>query len=103
MKPKALHYEKNVLLVDESKFNTFGLDERVLVWRRPTEEFRRSNLRYEVFSYWTPKIYSRRQNNIKFIQSFYKKYFDQISYSYVHFSKSYIRKKKTTNSRFPQF
>lgn len=38
----------NVLFTDESKFNLFGSDGRVNVWRRPNEELKQKNLRATV-------------------------------------------------------
>lgn len=35
----------NVIFSDESKFNLFGSDGRVMVWRKKNEELKRSNLR----------------------------------------------------------
>ncbi|GBM41057.1 hypothetical protein AVEN_274281-1 [Araneus ventricosus] len=34
----------NVLFADESKFNIFGSDRRIMVWRRKNEELNRKNL-----------------------------------------------------------
>lgn len=39
MLQKPLRYGENVVLSDESKFNLFGSDEKVMVWRTPREEF----------------------------------------------------------------
>ncbi|GBN48640.1 hypothetical protein AVEN_247046-1, partial [Araneus ventricosus] len=37
-------YWKSVLFADESKFNTFGSDGRIMVWRRKNEELNPKNL-----------------------------------------------------------
>lgn len=42
---KDFSYWKNVIFVDESKFNIFGSDGRVMVWRKPNEELNKENLR----------------------------------------------------------
>ncbi|GBN20746.1 hypothetical protein AVEN_113900-1 [Araneus ventricosus] len=41
---KAETYCNNVLFADESKFNIFGSDGRIMVWRRKNEELNRKNL-----------------------------------------------------------
>lgn len=42
---KDFSYWKNVIFVDESKYNIFGSDGRVMVWRKPNEELNKENLR----------------------------------------------------------
>ncbi|GBN67072.1 Transposable element Tc1 transposase [Araneus ventricosus] len=37
-------YRNNVLFADESKFNIFGSDRRIMVWRRKNEELNPKNL-----------------------------------------------------------
>ncbi|GBM82420.1 hypothetical protein AVEN_125856-1 [Araneus ventricosus] len=37
-------YWNNVLFADESKFNIFGSDRRIMVWRRKNEELNSKNL-----------------------------------------------------------
>ena len=34
-----------MIVLDESKFNLFGRDERVIVWRKPNTELRPQNLK----------------------------------------------------------
>ncbi|GBN90892.1 Transposable element Tc1 transposase [Araneus ventricosus] len=41
---KAETYWNNVLFADESKFNIFGSDRRIMVWRRKNEELNPKNL-----------------------------------------------------------
>lgn len=41
---KNSDYWNKVIFADESKFNIFGSDGRILVWRKPREEFRKQNL-----------------------------------------------------------
>ena len=41
---KNSDYWNKVIFADESKFNIFGSDGRILVWRKPGEEFRKQNL-----------------------------------------------------------
>lgn len=42
---KDIEFWKTVLFADESKFNIFGSDGKITVWRKPREELRLRNLR----------------------------------------------------------
>ena len=42
------NYWKSVIFTDESKFNIFGSDGRVKVWRKPNEELKKRNLNASV-------------------------------------------------------
>ena len=41
---KNSDYWQKVIFYDENKYNIFGSDSRILVWRKPWEEFRKQNL-----------------------------------------------------------
>ena len=43
-----------VMFADESKFNIFGSDSRILVWRKPREEFHQQN--------FVPTVKQRRKS-----------------------------------------
>ncbi|GBN24535.1 Transposable element Tc1 transposase [Araneus ventricosus] len=44
MLDKDISFSESVIFVDESKFNIFGSDGRIYVWRKPNEELNPKNL-----------------------------------------------------------
>ena len=51
MVDKDISFWKSVIFVDESKFNIFGTNGRITVWRKPNEELNPKNLLPAV-KYW---------------------------------------------------